>query len=81
MPTSAWRDAAACVAMTVLSGAVLLAASGCGNSELGSIKVPAELRRAAKAGYGPGATRPGTGNLSPGQFRPAPAPKKRPSRR
>ena len=44
MPTSAWLNAAARVAMMVLSGAVLLAASGCGNSELGSIKVPAELK-------------------------------------
>jgi hypothetical protein len=81
MPTSTWLNAAARVAMMVLSGAVWLAASGCGNSELGSIKVPAELRREAKAGYGPGATRPGTGSLRPGQFRPAPAPKTRPSRR
>jgi len=81
MPTSAWLNVAARVAMVVLSGVVLLAASGCGNSELGSIKVPAELSRRAKAGYGPVATRPGTGSLSPGQFRPAPAPKKRPSRR
>jgi hypothetical protein len=81
MPTSAWLNAAARVATMVLSGAVLLGASGCGNSELGSIKVPAELSRGARAGYGPGATRPGTGNLSPGQFLPAPAPKKRPRRR
>jgi hypothetical protein len=81
MAASAWLNVADRVAVMGLSGAVLLAASGCGNSDLGSIKVPAELSRGAKAGYGPDATRPGTGSLSPGQFRPPPSPKKRSSRR
>ena len=68
MPTSAWPNVAARVAMMILSGAVLLVASGCGDSELGSVNVPKDLKRHGPTGYGPTASK-GERLLGPGPFR------------
>jgi hypothetical protein len=60
-------------------GLGLLLVAGCGPPEAGSVKLPAELSRGAKPGYGPGAAKAETRQLGPGQFRVEP--KTKPGRR
>jgi hypothetical protein len=79
MPISSRSLKMARVAAILSLGTGLLLVAGCGPPELGSVKVPAELRRGARLRYGPGASRPGTVSPSPGQF--PPAPKAKPGRR
>jgi hypothetical protein len=68
MPTPAWLNVAARVAMMILSGAVLFVASGCGHSELGSVNVPKDLKRHGPMSYGPTASK-GARLLGPGPSR------------
>jgi hypothetical protein len=72
MPASSWLNGAARLAMTGLSGAVLLAASGCGDPELGSVKVPKELNRKGPLLYGPTTSTGRPVRLSPVVSPPAP---------
>jgi hypothetical protein len=72
MPTSECLNVAARVSTLLLSGAVLFASGGCGNPELGSVKVPKDLKSKGPMGYGPIASKGKSPSLGPGEFRPAP---------
>jgi hypothetical protein len=59
------------VALGLLLGASMGTLAGCGSSELGTIKVPADLRRKPSTPVGPGTT---------GKGRPSPVATPRPTR-
>jgi hypothetical protein len=81
MPTSARFSQMGRFVRLVALGAGLVAMTGCGSSEVGSIKLPDNLKRSGKPGYGPPAAKESPTRLGPGDFRAAPAQRRRqPSR-
>ena len=60
-------------------GAGLFAGTACGPPEAGSVKLPKDFHSSGPMGYGSVASKGATSG--PGNFHPASAPKKRPSRR
>jgi hypothetical protein len=50
----------------------LVAATGCGPSEIGSVKLPEDFPRSGPMSYGPAASKGTAPSLGPGDFRPAP---------
>jgi hypothetical protein len=81
MPVSARFSQMARFVRLVVLGAGLVAMTGCGPPEVGSIKLPESLKRSGKPGYGPPAAKGGPTSLRPGDFRAAPAPRRgQPSR-
>lgn len=69
------------VGRLVLFCAGLLAEWGCDPPDAGSVKLPEDLKRSGPMGYGPAPSKGTPSNRGPGNFRPVPAPKKRPGRR
>jgi hypothetical protein len=72
MPASARLKMAARVALVALSITLSLESSGCGNSELGSVKVPKELRRKDPMHDVAAASKRKSPGPSPGELWPAP---------
>jgi hypothetical protein len=72
MPLSDWFVKVARLAPIVSLGLGLLVAVGCSPPELGSVKLPVDLKRSGPMGYGPASSKGASPSLGPGDFRPAP---------
>jgi hypothetical protein len=81
MPASSRLSQTARFALLVLFGAGLVAMTACGSPEIGSIKLPESLKRSGKPGSGPSVANESPMRLGPGDFRAAPAPRRKSPRR
>jgi hypothetical protein len=81
MPACARLSPTARFARLVVLGAGLVVMTGCGPPEVGSIKLPESLKRSGNPRAGSPAAMQSPTRLGPGDFRVAPAPRRRqPSR-
>jgi hypothetical protein len=81
MAAPARHRQAARFALLVLLGAGLITFTSCGSPEVGSIKLPDSLKRSGKPRNGPPAVKDSPTRLAPGDFRAAPAPRRKQPRR